>query len=138
MLFWTLQITIISIILIFLVHYIIVFLTSNLTVPKVKDLVNMPTQKYETMLNALSGNSLHYKSNNQDVINTSDIESMSYVESLLPSKPDVKSMKNELKSFLKSKLKTEDKPDQSGTSIQALDALTAFGGGSGGASFSSY
>ena len=136
MLFWTLQITIISIILIFLVHYIIVFLTSNLTVPKVKDLVNMPTQKYEIMLDALSGNSVQYGSIIPETTNISDIESMSYVESLLPSNPDVKTMKNELKSFLKSKLKTDDKPEQPGTSIRALNAISSIGGG--GASFSSY
>ncbi len=135
MLFWTLQITIISIILIFLVHYIIVFLTSNLTVPKVKDLVNMPTQKYETMLSALSGKSVPYGSITPETTNISDIESISYVESLLPSKPDVKTMKNELKSFLKNKLKTDVNPDQPGTSIRALDAISSFGGS---ASFSSY
>ena len=135
MLFWTFQITIVSIILIFLVHYIIVFLTSNLTVPKVKDLVNMPTQKYETMLSALSSKSVPYGSITPETTNISDIDSISYVESLLPSKPDVKTMKNELKSFLKNKLKTDVNPDQPGTSICALDAISSFGGS---ASFSSY
>ena len=40
MLSWILQITIISIVLIFLVHYLFNFFKSTLTVPKIKDLVN--------------------------------------------------------------------------------------------------
>ena len=49
MLFWSLQITVISIILIFLVHHLIHFFKSTLTVPKVKDLVHAPAQKYENI-----------------------------------------------------------------------------------------
>ena len=56
MLSWILQITIISIFLIFLVHYLFNFFKSTLTVPKIKDLVNSPTQKYESMFNIISKN----------------------------------------------------------------------------------
>jgi len=49
MLFWTFQITLISIILIFLVHHLISFFKTTLTVPKIKDLINVPAQKYESM-----------------------------------------------------------------------------------------
>jgi hypothetical protein len=44
MLTWVIQITIISFVLIFLVHHLINFFKSTLTVPKIKDLVNAPTQ----------------------------------------------------------------------------------------------
>ena len=54
MLSWIIQITIISIVLIFLVHYLFNFFKSTLTVPKIKDLVNSPTQKYENMLNIIN------------------------------------------------------------------------------------
>jgi hypothetical protein len=96
MLFWTLQITIISIILIFLVHNLIGFFKSTLTVPKVKDLVNAPAQKYENMLSVLSGSS----SGSNSGSGSSFISSHAY----LP-EPGASSMKNELKSFLKNKLK---------------------------------
>ena len=89
MLFWTLQITIISIILIFLVHNLIGFFKSTLTVPKVKDLVNAPIQKYENMLSVLS--------------NSAAGSSNAYLPDSI--EPNVSSMKNELKSFLKNKLK---------------------------------
>ena len=64
--------------------------------PKIKDLVNAPAQKYEHMYNTMS--------------------SRDYTDSLLPPEigifkpgaspvPDVKSMKDELKNFLKNKIK---------------------------------
>ena len=96
MFIWSLQISIFSIILIFLVHHLITFFKSTLTVPKIKDLVNAPAQKYETMWNVMGSNTL---------------KNDSYKESLLPKKErkesidiDVDSMKNELKSFLKNKM----------------------------------
>ena len=46
MLSWVIQITLISIILIFLVHHLINFFKSTLTVPKIKDLVNTSSKKY--------------------------------------------------------------------------------------------
>ena len=54
MLFWTIQVTLISIILIFLIHNLLVFFKTNLTTPKVKDLVNAPTQKYDAIFNAMN------------------------------------------------------------------------------------
>ena len=98
MLFWTLQITIISIILIFLLHNLIGFFKSTLTVPKVKDLVNAPAQKYENMLSVLSASSSNSGSSSSS--SSSFVSSNTY----LP-EPGASSMKNELKSFLKNKLK---------------------------------
>ena len=48
------QATIISIVLIFLVHHLFNFFKSTLTVPKIKDLVNTPTQKYDNMFSIIS------------------------------------------------------------------------------------
>jgi hypothetical protein len=111
MLFWTLQITIISIILIFLVHHLILFFKSTLTIPKVKDLVNAPAQKYENIYNTIS--------------------SRDYTESLLPTVtlprviPDAKSMKEELKNFLKSKVSNEPSRDIGATNIAMLDSFSS-------------
>ena len=117
MFIWSLQISIISIILIFLVHHLITFFKTTLTVPKIKDLVNAPAQKYETMMNVMAASS----SSKYDTKDGGD----SYKESLLPKKPrekrergdsfdlkpDVDSMKNELKSFLKTKLNSFQSTD---------------------------
>lgn len=93
MLGWIIQISIISFIFIFLIHHLISFFTSTLTVPKVKDLVNSPSKKYQDIYNILSSN----KTN--DNLFT-DID-------LLPN-DNKSSMKDELKSFLKKQLNTED------------------------------
>ena len=53
MLFWIIQQTIISIILIISVHYIYIFFKNNLTIPKTKDLVNKPTEQYKQIYNSI-------------------------------------------------------------------------------------
>jgi len=107
MLSWILQTTILSIIFIFLIHHLIIFFKENLTVPKVKDLVNAPSQKYKDMYNIISQDK--DKDNDKDKENYEDDDPVIYnktpytKEDLLP-KPDVENMKNELKSFLKEQL----------------------------------
>jgi len=100
MLYWTIKFTIISIIFICLVHHLISFFTSTLTVPKIKDLVNIPKQKYESMYNVIS---------NENHINERMIHNESYKESLLPKANVEDNMKKELKSFLKSQMESPDK-----------------------------
>jgi hypothetical protein len=112
MLLWTIQTTIISIILIFMVHNLIFFFKSTLTVPKFKDLVNSPSQKYEEMFNIISQSKSQYN----NLIDTKNEKDDKYLQSLLPpSIPPINSMKNELKSFLKSTFRKNE------TKIQSFD-----------------
>jgi hypothetical protein len=112
MLFWIIQTTVISVILIFLVHYLIEFFKSTLTVPKIKDLVNTPTQKYENMFNVISNKKSPSFNNEYNI------------EDLIPkTNTDMKSdMKSELKMFLKTQL--NNSPGSS-TNISTLDSMTA-------------
>tara|TARA_B110000858_G_C17754549_1_gene451398 strand:+ start:1168 stop:1509 length:342 start_codon:yes stop_codon:yes gene_type:complete len=57
MIFSVLQTTIISIILIFMIHYIYLFLKENLTTPKIRDLVNKPTEQYNKIYKDLQSSS---------------------------------------------------------------------------------
>lgn len=79
MLFWIIQQTIISIVLIISVHYIYIFFKNNLTIPKTKDLVNKPAEQYKKIYSSLNAN-----------------------------KPDTKEMKNELKNYLKNLSSTKN------------------------------
>ena len=119
MLSWIIQITIISIVLIFLVHYLFNFFKSTLTVPKIKDLVNSPTQKYENMFNIISKN--NFDANIDNNLNTNYEYT---IKDLLPTQEfELKSdMKSELKNFLKKQLTTNDTVSTS-TSITALDSI---------------
>lgn len=99
MLSWIVQITLISIILIFLVHYLINFFKSTLTVPKIKDLVNTPTQKYENMYSII---------NTKNKNSTSTTDDYTLIDLLPSQQNDIEeetTMKNELKNFLKSQLR---------------------------------
>ena len=123
MLSWIIQATIISIVLIFLVHYLFNFFKSTLTVPKIKDLVNTPTQKYDNMFSIISkGN---YDNNNLVTnlnSNTNLSDNYEYTMKDLLTKPE-NDMKSELKNFLKKQLSSNDSSSINSTSISALDSM---------------
>lgn len=114
MLFWTIQITVISIVLIFLVHHLINFFKSTLTVPKIKDLVNTPTQKYENMYNIINN-----QNNNKNTHKEPNLDNEYSLIDLLP-KPET-NMKSELKNFLKSQLNNSKTNE---TVISNLDSMS--------------
>jgi hypothetical protein len=116
MLSWVIQITILSIILVFLVHHLFNFFKSTLTVPKIKDLVNTPAQKYENMLNIINSNN----TSNSQQYNTIDLLPNLDETTSLETLPTEPSMKNELKSFLKKQLHSVS----SGTEISTLDSMS--------------
>ena len=114
MLTWIIQITLVSIILIFLVHHLINFFKSTLTVPKIKDLVNSPNKKYENMFDVIK----NYSNNSENNISYSLIDLLPKTNE--PSKPSELSMKNELKNFLKKQLNNSS----NGTEIATLDSMS--------------
>lgn len=81
-----LQYFIVSFILILLIHYLYNFFKTNLTVPKVKDLIHKPKKRYEEI----------YES----------------IETKQKDELDTESMKNELKNYL-SELNEKNKDDTS-------------------------
>ena len=122
MLSWIIQISLISIILIFLVHHLIGFFKTTLTVPKIKDLVNSPSQKYQHMFDTISKGELNPSKFSYDS-SSSNSSSNSYTAiDLLPTEMQFNTadnssnfgldtstkdvMKDELKSFLKKQMNT--------------------------------
>ena len=121
MLFWTVQTILISFILIFLVHHLITYFKQILTVPKTKDLVNSPIQKYNDMFKIIG--STESQNSNTIPVNPN-------IEDYLPKpgftaeeiKNDVnQEMKNELKSFLKKQMTNSTSPTT--TDISTLDSF---------------
>ena len=80
MLPWIIQMSIISLVLIILVHYLFTFFKTNLTIPKVKDLVNKPQKQYDALFDTMK----------ETVIQSAKSEPA-----------DTSNMKNELKNYLK-------------------------------------
>ena len=118
MLSWIIQISIISIIFIFLVHHLLCFFKTTLTVPKIKDLVNSPNKKYQQIFDTISNSN----DSNAYANTNNNANANSYTElDLLPTATDIEtnintnnnttnnanSMKNELKHFLKKQLNNE-------------------------------
>jgi len=115
MLLWIIQISIISVIFIFLVHNLIGFLKSTLTIPKIKDLVTTPNQKYEDMFNVMSTSKSNTFDQGQD-------QDESVEESLSTN------MKDELKNFLKQQMNapistTSTSTSSCTTDISFLDSM---------------
>ena len=102
-----------SLLLISLVHYLFIFFKDNLTIPKTKDLVTKPIEKYEIMekisSNKTSTNTGTIKNNlnkpdttmiNDLNTNNSNIEnSLSAGSNLNLNNLESSNMKNELKTF---------------------------------------
>lgn len=108
MLFWSIQVGVMSIILIMVVHHLISYFTKTLTIPKIKDLVTDPIAKYENMLNIIANGQ-------QTTINTT-----------IPNpENEIVNMKNELKNFLKSQINTPS-PNYVPSSNKNEDNFTSY------------
>ena len=121
MLFWTVQTILISFILIFLVHHLITYFKQILTVPKTKDLVNSPIQKYNDMFKIIAS-----ETSNSNVSKNINVQDYLPKHDFTPEeiKNDVnQEMKNELKSFLKKQM-------TSATTTTDISTLDSFGSSS--------
>jgi uncharacterized protein YlxW (UPF0749 family) len=98
MLFWIIQQTIISVVLIISVHYIYIFFKNNLTIPKTKDLVNKPTEQYKKIYSSLT-----------------------------KTKEDTKEMKSELKNYLKTLHSSKKSVIKEQTGIQTAENIFSSG-----------
>ena len=103
MIAWTFQIIIGSFLFIFLVHHLIGFLKSTLTIPKIKDLVDSPSEKYKHIYAQLSNKGVQQQ------------QQASVIE---PAKDN--SMKQDLKSFLKKQLNANQA--DSASDVYSLDS----------------
>lgn len=116
MLIWTIQAAVISITFIFLIHHLFGFLKSTLTVPKIKDLVNSPTQKYEDMFSILNNTSRSSFLQADSILPSISLSNDNPYDtgsspSLAASSNSSSSMKNELKNFLKKQLQPSGAQD---------------------------
>jgi hypothetical protein len=98
MLPWIIQMSVISLLLIMLIHYLFIYFKTNLTIPKVKDLVNKPQQQYDKIFDTMN-HAVTYD-------NKADSDD---------------NMKNELKNYLKEL--NNKKPEKSVPPVNNMDGL---------------
>lgn len=118
MLIWIIQSIILSVIFILILHNLICYFKDTLTIPKIKDLISSPSLKYENIYNIISNanaptSTLGMKglNNSTSIFSNNDSE-------------NITSMKNELKTFLKSQLQTQ--PTVIEKEPQHLDAVSSY------------
>jgi len=97
MIFFTLKTIFISLLLIALIHYLYGFFKNTLTVPKVKDLVNKPAQRYNQMFASINNE-------NDYTVQESDMNKDQQMKNMREKEKNVnvgsQSMQAELKNFL--------------------------------------
>ena len=89
---------------IFLLHYIYSFFISTLTIPKVKDLVTLPQQKYDELFNSLNLQHNKYMNDNNGISNNlpaSSITTMKMQSAAAAPTQSTQAMKDELINFMK-------------------------------------
>lgn len=113
MMFWIIQVTVMSAVFIFLVHHLIQYFKETLTIPKLKDLVDRPKEQYEKINMIIhssnngsgSGSVSYNKSYSLDeLLPSQTLTSTSNNNDSLDGKMDGLSMKNTLKEYMKSQI----------------------------------
>jgi hypothetical protein len=103
--YWIIKVSILSFIFIFLLHYIYSFFISTLTIPKVKDLVTLPQQKYDELFNSLHFQNNKFKNDNIDINNNGNnvpaSSSLTTMKMQSAPKQSTQAMKDELIKFMK-------------------------------------
>lgn len=101
------KISVASLVFIWLVHYLFVFLKTTLTVPISKDMVGYPMQKYQRMFDAINDNNTTKNNINADADAGTPGSNGTLIENL-PIDIDTPNidMRSELKTFLRGNLST--------------------------------
>jgi hypothetical protein len=96
---WIIKVTFFSLLLIFLIHYLYSFFKTTLTVPKLKDLVNKPQAKYNTIYKSLQNTTAEGSLNLGDCTDDIGLDKEVQDNNGTLSKNSV--MKNELMNYVK-------------------------------------
>jgi hypothetical protein len=92
---WIFKVSIVSFLFIFLLHYLYSFFKTTLTSPKIKDLVNKPMRKYDSIYDSLQNNQ-GYIEETEGINISNSLQS----NNLYTQNPVKQNMKDELKKYL--------------------------------------
>jgi len=125
--YWIIKVSILSFIFIFLLHYIYSFFISTLTIPKVKDLVTLPQQKYDELFNSLHLQHNKFTNNNIDINNNGNNLPASSTTMKMQSAPKqtTQAMKDELIKFMK-EISHNNNTNASSTAVSDNNAILSY------------
>jgi hypothetical protein len=125
MLFWAIKWTVMSIVLIMVLHHLYIFFMDTLTVPMNKDFIHKPVEKYKEMLDTIHATPKSKDTQPLDNImprGSSLPTGLSTTTNTTSNGLDTTSMQNELQSFLnelkENKREHKDSPIFTGTLYQ--------------------
>ena len=99
--FWVVKVVTVSIMIIFLLHNLYIFFKETLTVPKMKDMVKRPQQKYESLFRELEDNRINTNANANANANTNHSSAANATANAANANAtENDTMKNELKRYL--------------------------------------
>jgi len=93
---WIIKVAVISFLFIFLLHYLYSFFKTTLTSPKIKDLVNKPMRKYDSIYDSLENNQSYIEEDSE----SGSIRNALLYNSTSTQNPIKQNMKDELKKYL--------------------------------------
>ena len=125
--YWIIKVSILSFIFIFLLHYIYSFFISTLTIPKVKDLVTLPQQKYDELFNSLHLQHNKFTNDNIDINNNGNNLPASSTTIKMQSAPKqtTQAMKDELIKFMK-EISHNNNTNASSTAVSDNNAILSY------------
>ena len=125
--YWIIKVSILSFIFIFLLHYIYSFFISTLTIPKVKDLVTLPQQKYDELFNSLHLQHNKFTNDNIDINNNGNNLPASSTTIKMQSAPkqSTQAMKDELIKFMK-EISHNNNTNASSTAVADNNAILSY------------
>jgi hypothetical protein len=93
---WIIKVAVVSFLFIFLLHYLYSFFKTTLTSPKIKDLVNKPMRKYDSIYDSLENNQSYIEEDSE----SGSIRNALLYNSTSTQNPIKQNMKDELKKYL--------------------------------------
>ena len=125
--YWIIKVSILSLIFIFLLHYLYSFFISTLTIPKVKDLVTLPQQKYDELFNSLHLQHNKFTNDNIDINNNGNNLPASSTTMKMQSAPKqtTQAMKDELIKFMK-EISHNNNTNASSTAVADNNAILPY------------
>jgi hypothetical protein len=98
---WFIQVSVVSLIIIFVMHNLYSFFKETLTVPKIKDMVKRPQQRYDALFRELRDHvALSEDANAGTDANADTANASNGASSINASSTSADDMKNELKRYL--------------------------------------
>ena len=113
---WFIQISLASLVIIFVLHKLYAFFKDTLTVPKIKDMVKRPQQKYETLFRELRNRGQDFAVNDESNYSNTNANANANVNANVNANANANanaSMKNELKRYLMDLNSNQSHPQQS-------------------------